>query len=604
MLPIVIREFGGVAPKVDPHNLAPTLGQSAVNARLTSGALSSWRKPLKIVTPTKVGTKLSIYRIHLAGVDYWLHWTTDVNVVKSPISQDTFNRYYYTGDSEPRVTTPALATTAGTDYPVAWYSLGIPTPVLTPTDSVAGGGGATVSRTYVFTYVSAWGEEGSASPPSAVLSGFVNGTWNIAGMGTTPPAGTYQITSKNVYRTVTGTTGVTSYFLVANIPIGTATYADTTLDAALITVLPSLTWVPPNAAMTGLTAFPGGVLIGFFGNTLCFSEPYRPHAWPIQYQISLDYNIVGVGVSGSTIVVTTAGSPYLVTGTTPASMNAVKSELFQPCLSKRSIVDVGNGVKYACPDGVAFIGIGVGEISTRDLIAPYQWITNFFPSTLVSAAFQGRYYGIYQVGTIGGVEVGAGFTLGDGATNGLGQIAELYTALWVDPLTGLLYAVLNGDIVQWDGDTANMASYDWRSKYYLNTKPGNYGAIKIDANYAALTTGFSAAAAQAMRDLATNTALIAAEKVRGKLGTHMLGEVTLGGSAMVGAGNSASFTTPFLTAQVYANGSLVWTHSMTSNAPVRLPSGFKHDGWEFRLSGNIDVYKIGAGETIRTLERL
>lgn len=60
---------------------------------------------------------------------FWLHWLTDVNVVRSPIPGDTTERTYFTGDGVPRMTDSSLATTGGgSDYPTNSLNLGIPVP--------------------------------------------------------------------------------------------------------------------------------------------------------------------------------------------------------------------------------------------------------------------------------------------------------------------------------------------------------------------------------------------------------------------------------------------------------------------------------------------
>lgn len=59
---------------------------------------------------------------------YWFHWTTDVNVVTSPVAGDAYARLYYTGDGAPRMTYSPIAVTGGTSYPENSYLLGIPDP--------------------------------------------------------------------------------------------------------------------------------------------------------------------------------------------------------------------------------------------------------------------------------------------------------------------------------------------------------------------------------------------------------------------------------------------------------------------------------------------
>ena len=84
-----LTDFGGMAPMVSPRLLAPNQAQNAINAKLWSGELRAYRDPTAVVTPSKAGTKKTIYRF---GQDvtneaqYWFHWTVDVDVVRGPVN--------------------------------------------------------------------------------------------------------------------------------------------------------------------------------------------------------------------------------------------------------------------------------------------------------------------------------------------------------------------------------------------------------------------------------------------------------------------------------------------------------------------------------------
>ena len=84
-----------------------------------------------------------------------------------------------------------------------------------------------------------------------------------------------------------------------------------------------------------------------------FSEPNLPHAWPHEYPI--DFDIVGIATYGQYVAVLTTSFPYLFQGIDPAAMSSSKVNLPQACVSKRSIIETGNGVIYASPDGLVEI---------------------------------------------------------------------------------------------------------------------------------------------------------------------------------------------------------------------------------------------------------
>lgn len=176
MAGLKFNAFAGVIPRTSARLIDQRNATTADNIKPFSGELRSWKRPLKVVSPTKkaAGAIQSIYRLTSSGVDYWLNWLTDVDVVPGPLAGDTSKRLYYTGDNSPKKTNLALAT-SGIDYPFDHYEMGIPAPAA-PTAAIgAAGAGTPASRTYLVTFGNVWGEEG---PPS-VVSGAV--TFNATG---------------------------------------------------------------------------------------------------------------------------------------------------------------------------------------------------------------------------------------------------------------------------------------------------------------------------------------------------------------------------------------------------------------------------------------
>lgn len=184
--------FAACIPKVDARLLPDSSAQQAENLLLTSGILEPSFTPKSVATCMS-GAK-SIYRMYDGTNDYWLNWSSDVNVARAPLAGDTSFRIYFTSDSfEPRSTNLSMATATST-YPSTWYVLGVTSPTQVITHSVASGSGATETRSYFYTFVTPWGEESAPSPASTPLSGYANGTWNLANMQDSPP-NSYNITS-------------------------------------------------------------------------------------------------------------------------------------------------------------------------------------------------------------------------------------------------------------------------------------------------------------------------------------------------------------------------------------------------------------------------
>jgi hypothetical protein len=200
---INLEGFQGLVPKKDPTLLPPMAAQKAVNCKLWSGAIDPYYGPLPVFTPTKTGTMQSMYRMddRAGGSDYWLTWPFDIDAARGLVV-DSYQRLYYTGQYEPRVTNYEMAALgvdtvngsdnypggfgeSGTDYPLAFYALGAPNPLTAPVVAVSGGVAADVTRAYEYTFVTPWGEESGPSP-ATVLAGKPDGTWNLSQMDAAP----------------------------------------------------------------------------------------------------------------------------------------------------------------------------------------------------------------------------------------------------------------------------------------------------------------------------------------------------------------------------------------------------------------------------------
>ena len=225
------------------------------------------------------------------------------------------------------------------------------------------------ARSYVYTWVTEYGEEGPPSPP-AVVNGWSNATWTVSLFQPEPadvgPVGPDRnITTTRLYRSISNQQGLATYFLVAEFPVSQATYADTIGDDTSIASNPqmeSLYWFEPPSDLQGFKVFPNGIFVGWRENEIWFSEPYRPHAWPPNYVLTTEFPVVGIGVCGQSIVACTQGSPYLVTGVHPSSMALTKINLPEPCLHRGSIVSTDTTVLYVSQNGLVQISqSGAGQ---------------------------------------------------------------------------------------------------------------------------------------------------------------------------------------------------------------------------------------------------
>ena len=126
---IALQRMGGQRPRLHARKLEPWEAQVAVNCKLWQGTLAPWYPPLLAQTAVKPGPIRSIYRFSDAG--YWLHWNTDVDVVRGPIAGS--QRLYWTGDGVPKfgnaeviagVTTLTQAAGAGQNFVIVGNTRG------------------------------------------------------------------------------------------------------------------------------------------------------------------------------------------------------------------------------------------------------------------------------------------------------------------------------------------------------------------------------------------------------------------------------------------------------------------------------------------------
>jgi hypothetical protein len=536
---LAIKAFGGIMPRLDPRRLPNHGALVAVNCDLKSATLAPLKQTSFVWTPTKAGTKQTIYRFGETVNDeslYWFTWADDVDVVRGQIASDTTERTFFTGDSafgHPRWTDATLALTGGgTNYPIASYRLGVPAPASAPTNGgISGtGSGTNETRAYVYVYVTAGGDVGQPSLPLEVT---IQDGQSITLTGLLAAPAGYNITRKWIYRTLTGAASGTDYQFVAEVVDGTTSYVDSTLNKNLGETLNSVDYEMPPATLKGLVNLPNGMAAGFDGINVYLCEPYKLYAWPSKYKQVVDYPVVGLGVFGESLVVLTRGQPYLMFGTDPNAVSVKKIELMQACIAKRSIVEMGDAVMYASPDGLVRVGPGMTDVVTRNFIDKDFW-TSLNPASIHAYQYEGRYVGFYDNGTPGSFIFDPTDELAPFALTTLTA-----TAGYTDVVRDGLFLAVGTEIRQFDDNAATL-SYTWTSHRMEIGSARNFGWAKVEANAFPVTLK------------------VYARDVDPASGTH---------NQMV----------------------LRHTEVATSQRPFRLPSGFVSDEWEVRLEGAKEV---------------
>ncbi|MDN5882475.1 MAG: hypothetical protein L0H37_08895, partial [Nitrosospira sp.] len=153
MIAFRIAGFSGLVPRRAKQLLGPNQAQVATNCILTSGDLRPRNSPLLVAAPVIGNDIKSMFRMEKDGNEKWLAWDKDVDVARSPVAGNTSRRFYYTGDGEPRASDFDTATAGTGPYPSGCYVLGVTPPITKPTVTPSGGVGSSVTRAYVYTFV-------------------------------------------------------------------------------------------------------------------------------------------------------------------------------------------------------------------------------------------------------------------------------------------------------------------------------------------------------------------------------------------------------------------------------------------------------------------
>ncbi|SFV31381.1 hypothetical protein SAMN05216456_1323 [Devosia crocina] len=578
MVVIKFAGFTGEQPRIIPRLLPDSGAQSAVDVRLDDGGLTPMRRSKRTAKLASSGQK-TIFRHGSA----WLSWPGIVHAVPGPVATD---RLYFTGDGAPKMRVGENT-----------YPLGVPHPTGALTATLAGtGAGDVQTRTYVYTWVTEYGEESEPSPPAASVDWKPGNTVTLSGFAA-PPAGR-GIIKQRIYRTQTGRAAGTYLYFIAERNATAANFNDAIPVDAFNEPLRTADWNAPPDNLQGLITVANGIMAAFVGKDLYFCEPFHPHAWPEKYILTMDYEIVALAATQTSIMVVTKGTPYIVAGAHPDSMQQVKLEANLPCINARGCIDLGFAFCYPSKEGLVAIRAdgSVGLVSGA-LFNTEEW-QRLSPQTMVAGQMSGRYVAFYDTIDDDDFRRAGALFIDVGQQPFLIRSSAIASATFYDVEKSELHYLATGstDIVQLDPLDAPRANMYWKSKPFVLGAPDTFGAILIDTDVR--LSGNEEAEAQAELDaaIAENEARIANGTHKGPINASVLNDVPLAGHELV----PLPTFEPSLVIGVYADGKRVASISATGR-PVRLPAGFLARTWEIDVSGTIKVAQVAIGRTVEEL---
>lgn len=338
--------------------------------------------------------------------------------------------------------------------------------------------GVIETRSYVVTMINQAGEESKPSSPLIVSPTYLDEVH----ITFTPPSFTGYIPGDRyrVYRSVNN-----EYLSCTASPVsypGT-TDAQTFVDDQIVikntdATLDTVGWDLPPSGLKGLTLLPNGFFAAFSGDTLYFSEPYAPWAWP--YAMSFPVNLVGMRSIENSLVVTTVTTPYMVSGVHPDAMTQAALSASQAGISDFGMCVVGNSVAYISNDGLAVVrGFDVDLTISQQLWTREVWRQKF--GTMLPDMELAFHDGaIVCSSPSGGLLWELRLDSEGGGNLSVLDVGGGVSAMYVLPFTDQLYYVSGTQLLQYKSGAS--AQYNWWGRDSILSRPINFGAGYINTS--------------------------------------------------------------------------------------------------------------------------
>lgn len=448
------------------------------------------------------------------------------------------------------------------------------------------------ARSYVYTYVSAYNEEGPPSPPT-LANGGILGTWTVivyspsapqldgSDLGVPNVGAGRNLVSINIYRTVSDNSGNAVFYLVGNVPITTPgagiTFQDSALDTDITNnlALPSTYYSGPPPGLQGVVAMANGIWAGWTNEReIWFSAAFLPHAWPSIYALTVDYPVVGLSAIGSSLNIHTEGQPFIATGTTPDTITIGKITANEPCVSRGSIFAAGEGSYYASPNGLILLNTS-GTINVTQFSMEREFWNSLNPATWASGRI-GITYIAYNMGVSGPSPTIAGIAID--------HLDKNVPCSYLGPPLGL--AVKN---LYWDERSSQMFTFSsdlnvrWLFPFTGNLLPWVFKSKKFRFPFPEKFKAF-------------------------KIHFEVPPEVTITpptpASRDVSQSQVFNPATQYLIVRIYADGVQVLVQEVvTSGEALMIPGGYKATYWEIQFEGQIYLFLFKMASSVKELRK-
>lgn len=491
---ILYKNFKGLAPRYDIHLLGDGFATTAKDVNLWHGTLRPFREK-KLCREIKKTTKSVFY-----DNCCWKEFDKCVEFTRLNTS---CARQVVTGLFD------YPATSCSDECNPRWIRLGLPSPGTSPTverlDPLEGKKSCyapnlidsieykRATRTYVYTYVNSCCDEGPPSYPTETLDVDDGGRVMLSGFNT--PSAEYDVKSIRIYRLASGfdinntsienfnideTNALSDYYLVDEIPVGTAAYIDDKLDYELGYAMETQEYVAPPKDLRGVISVDGTQLAGITGgNKIRFSTPNFPHAWQEADELTVPDQIQALVEFKSDIIVLTCGALYKVEPI--EDCKTVGCRKVTKTLEDYPLISCCGGHGYALtPKGVVFASIDglilTDGVQATNITSPYfardDWQA-LHPDRM-SVAYNRD--SVYFFSDVAGYCLQFPVSMTEWENSNLIELSDRPEYAFGE--NDELYLVEKGAVYRWDrGDTYR--PYHWVSKKEISPTQINFAGAKV-----------------------------------------------------------------------------------------------------------------------------
>lgn len=609
-----LSNYLGMFPRFQPYLIDDMAAQLLVDGNITSGGLEAFRRDYDVYKLDKLYEDMYLYK-YPNGYKQWLLFDADVDLVRSAVIDDKTNQVFITGLGDLR--TFDAETLSKSDKTITKdnsVKASITQPQAPGLTLVTGKGNTKSTRAYMIAYARHWDggkiDLGPTSLPAVSSTGetYVDAdethVAKLTNIPLNPNADDERAHWVYIYRSSVTSSGqgqwryVTSFnskggFLPKGVTYdsqtGSYSFTDEYKEEDLGEVATNLIWSCPEG-LQGIINVGNGVFAAYKGNTVYLSEPYQGHAFPAEYAIPLDYNVVGLGSFGNTLVICTESNTYTVVVSNPAAAILRPIQEAHACVSKNSIVSMADSVIYATAYGLIRVtGDGATRI-TYPIISDIAW-SKYNPKTIKAASYQGKYLMFFNSDLL--EYSGCVIDFEEIKTGVLGLSLKI-SCLWQDDSSSNVYVqyispeTLDPRIFAFGENPSLRRVYKWRSKKFINT----FGLTTLAAG----KVNFNDDSAQIKdEDFIYEPSWAAIDM-------NYVNMFPINGDANTGKYWANKLSRQWCTLDFYADDRIRKTVTVHNNFPFRLPAGFRADSFYVDITSTMPISRVQLATSFGELE--